>query len=317
MSKGVNLSFKPIVDNIVTDVMLTSITNKIKNVPSYFYRNYVAPRLYGIRDRKILSKNLELKNIHAGKRCFLIGAGPSIATTDLSKLNKEFTFVMNEFEKNKQYTALKPKFHVIADGNYYLESGPEHWRNSFKGKSQLIPSETKIIVGIGAKPVIEKQGLFKRHQIYFLGTQGIFSDKVSFNINLDRYIPNPKNSILMCLIAAVWMGFDEIYLLGCEHSFLAKPLGPNKSLSFGHSYNDPTFNLGQVDNDVLKKYLTPKEMGFTYEANMASTLQLFRNYRLFYAKALKTRPNLKIFNATPDSFLDIFPMINFEDIKDI
>lgn len=295
--------------------MLSNFAKKLKVIPSYFYRNYAAPRLYSIRDRKILSKNLELKNIHAGKRCFLIGAGPSITTTDLSKLNKEFTFVVNQFETNKQYMALKPKFHIIAGGNYYLESGPEYWRNSFKEKSQLISSETKIIVGIGAKPVIEKQGLFKQHQIYFLGTQGIFSDKVPFNISLDRYIPNPKNSILMCLIAAVWMGFDEIYLLGCEHSFLNKPLGPNKSLSFDHSYDDPAFNLGQVDNEVLKKYLTPKNMDFTYEANMASVLQLFQNYRLFYAKALKTHPNLKIFNATPDSFLDIFPVVKFNDIK--
>ena len=119
----------------------------------------------------------------------------------------------------------------------------------------------------------------------------------------------------MCMLAAAWMGFGKIYLLGCEHSFLTQPLGPGKSLSFGYSYNDETSNLNNASKETLKKYLSPKMISSNYELNMANTLQLFRNYRLFYEKALKGHPDLKIFNATPNSFLDVFPMVNFEDIK--
>jgi len=296
--------------------MFKSIVKKLKIIPSYLYRNYAAPRIYSIRDRKILSNNLELKNKYTGQRCFIIGAGPSIANIDLSRLSREFTFVVNEAEKNDQYSVLNPKFHIIADNNYYNKGAPEYWLGRFKEKDKHIPVETIIIIGIKAKSVIKHYKLFKQHKIYYVGTQGIFSNNFPFNINLDRYLPNPKNSILMCLMTASWMGFEEIYLLGCEHNFLAQPLGPNKSLSFSHSYGDETSKLGKTANEeVLKKYITPKEMRSNYELNMANTLQLFRNYRLFYSKALKTRPNLKIFNATPNSFLDVFPMINFEDIK--
>ncbi|MBI2676558.1 MAG: hypothetical protein HYX21_01215 [Candidatus Yanofskybacteria bacterium] len=295
--------------------MLVSIANKIKVIPGYLYRNYVAPKIYSILDRKILLKNLELKNKYVGQRCFIIGAGPSIADTDLSRLNREYTFVVNEFEKNKQYNSLTPTFHIISESNYFTESGPEYWRNRFKEKSRDVSVSTTMIFNLAAIPFIEKHSLFKQHKIYYAGTQGIFSDNLPFNINLDHYVPNPKNSILMCLIAAVWMGFSEIYLLGCEHSFLAQPLGPNKSLSFGHSYGHEISESDNVSIEVLKKYITPREMGFNYEMNMASVLQLFKNYRLFYAKARKAHSDLQIFNATPNSFLDIFPMINFEDIK--
>ena len=37
----------------------------------------------------------ELKNIHKGKRAFIIGNGPSLKQTDLSKLKTEITFGMN------------------------------------------------------------------------------------------------------------------------------------------------------------------------------------------------------------------------------
>ena len=297
--------------------MLASIVKKIKAVPSYLYRNYVAPKIYSIRDRKILSRNLELKNKYAGQRCFLIGAGPSIANLNLALLNKEYTFVVNEFEKNKQYRSLTPSFHVIAEQNYYIKDAPEQRTGYFieRGLNYDMPAETLTILNLKAKPFIEKRGLFKDRQIYYIGTQGIFSNNLPFNINLDHYIPNPKNSILMCLMAAAWMDFKEIYLLGCEHSFLAQPLGKSKSLSFSHSYKDETSDLGNASEEILKKYITSKEMNFNYEANMASTLQLFRNYRLFYAKALKNHPDLRIFNATPNSFLDVFPMIDFNDIK--
>ena len=288
---------------------------KINYIPSYFYRNYIAPRIYSLQNQKILSKNLELKNKYAGQRCFLIGAGPSMANTDLSKLNKEYTFVVNEFERNPQNRALSPKFHIISESDYFTEDGPEYWTDSFKEKDRYIPIETVMILNIGAKPFVEKYGLFKNHRIYYVGTQGIFTNKLPFNINLNRYVPNPKNSILMCLMTAVWMGFNEIYLLGCEHSFLAQPLGPSKSLGYIHSHEDETSKLDTASKEVLKKYLRPKLINSNYEQNMANTLQLFRNYRLFTAKALKINPNLKIYNATPNSFLDVFPMINFNDIK--
>ena len=295
--------------------MLASIAKKIKVIPSYFYRNYAAPKIYSIRDKKILSKNLELKDKYAGQRCFVIGAGPSIAATDLSQLSREYTFVVNEFEQNKHYNLLAPNFHIITESNYFTEGGPEYWLNRFKEKDKKIPINTIMIINLGAKTLIEKYDLFKQHQIYYAGTQGIFSSNLPFNINLDRYIPNPKNSILMCMLAATWMGFAKIYLLGCEHSFLAQPLGKNKSLGFSHSYTDEASSLNNANNEILKKYITPKEINSNYEMNMANTLQLFKNYRLFYAKALRIYPNLQIFNATPDSFLDVFPMINFDDIK--
>ena len=46
--------------------------------------------------RKQSRKGLEaFHNIHQGKRCFILGNGPSLKQTDLSKLRNEYTFGMN------------------------------------------------------------------------------------------------------------------------------------------------------------------------------------------------------------------------------
>lgn len=291
------------------------IINKLRSVNSYLYRNLIAPRFYSFRDRNILRKNLEIRNIHQNKRCFIIGGGPSVANIDLGILTDEYTFVLNEFDKNTQYNKLKPNFHIISDTAFYTEGETEYFPERFRAKDKSVPKETIMCLNLRAKNFVEKYGLFKNHKVYYFGTQGIFTDNLPFNIEVDKYIPQPKNSVLMCLMIASWMGFKEIYLMGCEHNFLSFNIGYGKSLVYDHNYEDELSKLDSKNDEVMKKYIPIRDQMLTYEKNIANVLQLFRNYKFFYAKAKKLYPGIKIYNATPDSFLDVFPMINFNEIK--
>jgi hypothetical protein len=47
--------------------------------------------------RESIRRLTELKGIHKGKRAFIIGNGPSLKQTNLSKLRNEITFCMNRF----------------------------------------------------------------------------------------------------------------------------------------------------------------------------------------------------------------------------
>ena len=47
--------------------------------------------------RESIRRLTELKDIHKGKRAFIIGNGPSLKQTDLGKLRDEITFCMNRF----------------------------------------------------------------------------------------------------------------------------------------------------------------------------------------------------------------------------
>ena len=288
---------------------------KFERIFKYPYRNYIAPRLYSIRDRKTLSRNLAIKDKYLGKRCFIVGAGPSISDIDFSQLQNEYTFVCNEFDKNPRFKILNPKFYIISDSVYYTEGEAEYFTEQFKIKDKAIPASTTVITNLAAKPLVEKYNLFKKHPVYYIGTQGIFTDKLPFNIELDRYVPYPKNSALMCIMAAAYMGFKEIVLIGCEHGFLSKPIGAN----IEHSADDFPEELkrtGTIFNpEAMKKFSLKKGVSRpTYEHSIVSILQLFKSYRLFHEKAKKKYPDIKIVNATPNSFLDVFSFVNFEDL---
>ena len=300
-------------------IMLTGAIKKIKGIPSYFYRNFAAPRIYSLRDRKILLKNIELKNKYSGQHCFIIGGGPSVANIDLPKLSQEYTFVTNEFDKNPKYQALAPKFHLMSDSQYYTEDTGSFWLKRFKEKDQNISKETTVLLNLASRPFIKKYGLFKNHSVFYIGTQGIMSDNFPFSIKLDRYVPMPKNSLLLCLISAYYMGFSPIYILGCEHDFLAYPLKPgepNTNNWYPYSYVDKEIaNLDLSNAQVAIKFASERDAFANYECAMAHVLQLYKNYRLFYKKAKQANPDFQVLNVTPNSFLDVFPHIDFDQIK--
>ena len=285
-------------------------------IPGYIYRNFIAPKLYSIRDQKILSRNLAIKNKYADKRCFIVGSGPSLANIDFSKLRNEYAFVCNEFDKDPRHAMLNRKFHIITDSAYYTEGEAEYYCEQFRNKDKTISTNTTMIINLAARPFVKKYGLFKNHPVYYVGTQGIFTDKLPFNIEFERYVPYPKNSALMCIMAAAYTGFKEIILIGCEHGFLAKPVGA----LLEHSSDDYPEDLKQIDiakssaSEAMKRFSLKKSMATpTYENCMASVLQLFKNYRYFYQEARKIYPGIKILNATPNSYLDVFPFVNLDD----
>jgi len=58
-------------------------------------------------------------------RIFLVGNGPSLAQTDLSKLRNDYSFGMNLIHKIYPYTDWRPSFYMFSDHPQYIEHAEE------------------------------------------------------------------------------------------------------------------------------------------------------------------------------------------------
>lgn len=70
---------------------IANLYNAILRLPEW-----PAANLHSLR-RSSISRLAALKDIHRGERCFIIGNGPSLKNTDLTRLSDEYTFGMNRF----------------------------------------------------------------------------------------------------------------------------------------------------------------------------------------------------------------------------
>lgn len=296
--------------------------NKIRHGFGYIHRNIIYPRILNFKYRDVLKNNLELKNIHSNKRCFIFGNGPSVKNLDLNKFRNEYIFVVNEFDRHPQFKNLEHVYHIIADPYYFVNDKNTYFWERIKNKSDTANKNTSFIFHIAGKNLIKKENLFTKNKVYYLSTQGIMSEHFDFNIELNKTVPWPKNSLLSCLMASVYMGFREIYLLGCDHDFLATRIGldQGKPKTFDHFYENEelkqisTMEPGKAKEKLAIRYKWDENMGGSYEQLMVQILQLFKNYRLFYNKAMELHPDIKIFNATPGSYLDVFPGIEIKEV---
>lgn len=256
----------------------------------------------------ILKKNIDLKDSQKGKRCFIIGNGPSIKDQDLLKLNGEQTFVVNTFWNHPQFKEINPKYYIITDTDVFPKEKSNYWSEELLSKKHIIEEsrEIKMLLNVLGKETIEKNNIYPQNKKYYIMLDGYFKEDGRFNIQIDKTIPQTKNVVITCLIAAAYMGFEEIYLLGCEHDFLAHP----NLYSWKHFYEEGKINIHDKKDQEYFKLAKP-----SYEAQIDQVKTLFRNYRLLKTKLSIENPKIRIFNATPNSFLDVFPMINFEEIK--
>ncbi|MDO8496891.1 MAG: DUF115 domain-containing protein [bacterium] len=261
--------------------------------------------------RGVLRRNVALKDIKKGGRCFIIGNGPSINDQDLLRLKNEQTIVVNSFWNYNKYKELDPKYYVLLDGDVFprLDQKMNFFVEQFLSKMNLLSSRsTEFFFHISSKDFMEKKDVFPNNKIHYIFSQGHFKDNLDFNIDINKIIPYGKNVIVSSIMIAAYMGFEEIYLLGCEHDFLAYPSYKHYE-KFPHFFSNPYDLSEKEDAGYYAMSIMP------YENHIYSSLILFKNYRLLKEKLAIEKPAIKIYNATPNSFLDVFPMVKFEDIK--
>ncbi len=144
------------------------------------------------------------RNKHKGERCFLIGNGPSLRISDLEALqeNGEITFGCNLVTKVFAETTWRPDYYFLID------------RICAKFQSEEI------------NEAIQSIPLFTNITTYNIFREKPKNPVILYNIAKPRYkvkrsplayyIPSGSTVMSLMIEMAVYMGFTEIYLVGCD-----------------------------------------------------------------------------------------------------
>ena len=120
--------------------------------------------------KPIISKNIKYKNIHASKRCFIIGNGSSLKQMDLSILKNEITFGMNAFWKHPIISkSWQPKYYCLADPLFFDDHSDSFnsIKEFFTGLGEKIYTSI-LFVPLSGKDVVEKYKLLPINKVNFI-----------------------------------------------------------------------------------------------------------------------------------------------------
>lgn len=155
-------------------------------------------------------------NIYSGKRCFIIGNGPSLSKQDLSELKNEICFCCNLMAFTNAYDVLQPRYYFLSDPDFFSTE------LSVKVLEKL---ETKVkmpelfVPYWGAKEWVNRvcmQDDKRRSSIHCFIEKGIFLENIPFYSDMRSGISPAYTVTQTAAMIAVFMGFAEIYLLGCD-----------------------------------------------------------------------------------------------------
>lgn len=225
------------------------------------------------------------KNIHEGKRCFILGSGPSIASQNLMPLKNEITLCSNWFINHNDYNSLDIKYYCAYDSAFVLPEINEQWRYAIKNMAaaKFFPSTWR--------------GYDLGENVYFLSYDGSIKvyDSKNFSCDVERAVYDAGSVIInFCLPLAIYMGCTEIILLGVETNYGISNTGnPNQ----GYFYE-------------AAKQLTPNIQ--TWESEQQWIHNMLVSYQVVSKYAQSTK--IRIINCTPSGNLEVFERCSLESV---
>lgn len=260
---------------------IISFWNSHKNTILYSYSS-VLVKISG-KERSSRQILLSLKDKYKGKRCFILGNGPSLTKEDVNKLKNEITFASNRIYKMFEYTDWRPTFYAMIDEGVGQDEG-------------VIENTSKI----SATKFFRMEGWYVYHKIkgdscYIHSWYSRkYLDNPNFSFDLTKGAYTIATVTFFIIQIAVWMGFSEIYLLGCDNSYRIER---NKD--------------GQIVTDSTKKSYfgnqereSAKSVGSPWECNVAFEC----------AEKFSKTHDFKIYNATRGGMLEVFERKNLDEI---
>lgn len=289
---------------------INTIFNMIYKVRNFYLDTVVYTKKiqFNRNSKELLQSNRMLKDIHKGERCFILGNGPSLKKENLELLKNEIIFTVNQISRLPQYDLLNPKYHFWVDGNFFkIDMKKPEDRELLEVMSNMGNSDTICFFPLERESFCIEHGLDKKLNIHFFATKPRLTFYESFEKDIDytKYLPGFGTVVQYCICMAIYMGFSEIYLLGCDNTGIMVTM---KSALKENDENDYAYAVSDNEKRRMENLLTRHSIE-QYAIDYAHTLTA---YRLLYAYCKKK--GIALINCSSNTVIDSIPRMGLYDV---
>ena len=244
--------------------------------------------------------NRKLKNAYKGKRCFIFGNGPSLKNVDFSLFEEEYVFTVNTLYKKEDFLKLKSNFHVWADKVFFNDDVSADTANGIN--HLLLNYGTQVFFPSYTMDFVKQYDLTDKVSIY--NPVCHFNEKYKGKISLDRCVMNYSSVVFQCIQIAVYMGFSEIYLLGCDCTGIQSVI----SERLEKTNNAYCYTVDETSKKIIDYTMNKRDM----QSYFQGWANIFKQYK--YINQYAKNHGVKLFNLTNPTILDSIERMNLDDV---
>lgn len=200
--------------------MLFRLNNKIFDCSNRALRVVRIPK--EIKSSAVRKNNIRLKKYKRTDRCYVVGLGPSLRNADLDRLDGDIITVNRYYRFDLEATR-KPTYYCVSDKAFFGGNAAEE----LKTATRQYPDSCFILNGL-YKAWCDKE-LSHGHLFYSYMWNGTFAHRKS--VDFTKVLPIANNVVNVAIMLALYCGYREIYLLGCDFNSFASPVA-------NHCYKD-------------------------------------------------------------------------------
>ncbi|CAM1348064.1 6-hydroxymethylpterin diphosphokinase MptE-like protein [Tenacibaculum insulae] len=242
---------------------------------------------YGFKRKKILN----LKDKYKGKRCFIVGNGPSLNKLDLGKLKNEYSFAVNGIFYKTKEMGYKPNFYVVEDKAVMNDNTKEI--NDYDCDYKFFPSIYK------PKIKNRKNTFFFNMNRSFYNEKSPYFETPRFSLDCENRVYAGQSVTIDNLQLAYYLGFTEVYLIGMDFSYNI----PESAKVDGHVIESTEDDVNHFHPDYFGKGKT------WHDPKLHNVLKSYKLSKLMYEF-----DGRKIYNATYGGNLNIFDRVNYNEL---
>lgn len=291
-----------------------------------------------------------LAGAYAGERLFLIGNGPSLAETPLDALKDEYTMAMNKIDLIYDTVAWRPDFYICVRSKPIIK-GP--LRNSLDVHIQM--DDVLVFVSEAQRDYVQSA-----EQINYVTVDNLLQrDRTILNLSMakiqgaetewlerfwsydPRVIVYNLHTMYIAAQLAMWMGFEEIYILGADldygtdkYMLVNNNLDPVEYGGDAISYFNRAWEAGKLPSAIINGFAL-KFMDFLMRSEFFMRFTAYSNHHFdnsysnviqparlgveilkahLVTKRICESNGIDVYNATLGGELEVYPRVNLNDV---
>ena len=260
--------------------------------------------------RALVGSNAEFKDIHKGQRCFIVGNGPSLNDEDLSLLENEYVFTVNKIANHPSYESMRSNYHFWADPAFFNLSPDNEDDMELLKRFEAIKTDKVdpvCFVSQYGYDMVKRFGLDKKLNVRFFYSDLFFRDGEKKDIDFTRPVFALETVVQFCIQMAIYMGFTEIYLLGCDNTYIVGII--NTILE--KDVEEYSYKVDESEKRFIKKSAEQRKNG-GIESSFSSCARMLHIYRELYTYC--SDRNIKLVNCSSKTIIDSIPRASLSSV---
>lgn len=249
---------------------------------------------------------------HIGKRCIIMGNGPSLNKMDLSVFGDEIVFAANSVFLLFDRINWRPRYYACVDTRVLpdIASEVEKMHADNPAMTLFFPNELRLYDGTG-RSLDTRQIVRPAPNRYYFRQRNMDRSTLphsAFSLDADDFLCTPNTVTITLMQLAYYMGFNEIYLIGCDTSYVI----PKTVQQDGAQVADGSKLLLTSTEDDDPNHFDPRYFGKGRKWHSPKVEDMLWHY--YQAAIMLEECGTRVLNATVGGNLECFRRIDYRDI---